>query len=135
MRHLVKRRRIVALFGVVAAGAVGVAAAFRPDPTTPIERQLALKLRHALDPFWSLRPLGELHLADLPARLHAGALVQALSGEAAPQQLLSATDDELRAMTRERIAKDYESAPLVNVRGWLLSPTEASLCALSAALD
>lgn len=94
--------------GAVAARLPGRASAGRALSRLPRDRRAA-------------RALGRAYLAEHPEE--AGRLRALLARNATP---LGA--GELRA----RIRRDFEEVRLVRVRGWLLSRTEARLCALVA---
>jgi hypothetical protein len=83
----------------------------------------------------SARRLGRQAAAALPAARapeHAAAVLASLAGGSRPGAQLD--DDEMRRLVAERVRADFDEEQTVQVCGWVLSRTEARLCAL-AALD
>jgi hypothetical protein len=82
----------------------------------------------------SARSLGRAALAALPGATTPPALAAAvladLPGDAAA--LAAASDDDLRALVAARVREDFDSGDTVRVDGWILSCTEARLCALAS---
>jgi hypothetical protein len=85
----------------------------------------------------SARAIGREYLRVAPAEAGRGTLVslvaESLPGGAAT--LTSAGDDELREALRKCTVRDFELQRTVELKGWVLSRTEARLCALTAAVD
>jgi hypothetical protein len=82
----------------------------------------------------SARSLGRAALAALPGATAPPALAAAvLAGLPGGQaKLAAASDDELRALVAARVREDFDSDDVVQVDGWILSCTEARLCALAS---
>jgi hypothetical protein len=82
----------------------------------------------------SARSLGRAALAALPGATTPPALAAAvladLPGDAAT--LAAASDHDLRALVAARVREDFDSGDTVQVDGWILSCTEARLCALAS---
>jgi hypothetical protein len=82
----------------------------------------------------SARAVGREYLRTTPAAADPRALVAAvadgLPGGAAA--LRRSDDAKLRALLAARVRRDFEEQAIVDVRGWVLSCTEARLCALAA---
>jgi hypothetical protein len=81
----------------------------------------------------SARALGRHYLGQCPAEADCDALVELLLGEAEstqPGELPRSGD--LLAFFRKRFAEDFGRGNTVMIRGWVLSRTEARLCALIA---
>jgi hypothetical protein len=82
----------------------------------------------------SARHLGRAALGALPGATTAPALATAvlagLPGGAA--RAAAASDDDLRGLIAARVREDFDSGQTVRVDGWLLSCTEARLCALAS---
>jgi len=82
----------------------------------------------------SARSLGRAALGALPGATTPSALVAAvLAGvPGGPAKLAEASDDDLRALVATRVREDFDSEDTVQVDGWILSCTEARLCALAS---
>jgi hypothetical protein len=75
--------------------------------------------------------VGREVLAARPEEADADTLVRRLvEGERARFEALAADPVKLAALLRERHRADFESGRVLAVRGWILSDTEARLCAL-----
>jgi hypothetical protein len=88
------------------------------------------RLRALLPDPASVRPIGRLYLAHVPAerRELADRVLQDLG--LSREQLLRLGDRELRRAVRTRVRQDYAAERTVMVAGWILSRTEARLSAL-----
>ena len=129
----VSRRTVLA---GLAAGIVGAAIGLRlywPGGSVTREaRRLADMLRHRD----SAARLGRLYLDEKPREADTTLLVTligAARGPALPPPS-PATDEALRADLEDRIRNDFTYGNTVAVDGWLLSLTEARLCALVSLL-
>jgi hypothetical protein len=82
----------------------------------------------------SARNLGRAALASLPGATAPSSLAAAvLAGLPGGAPKLDATsDDDLRALVAARVREDFEAGDTVQVDGWILSCTEARLCALAS---
>jgi hypothetical protein len=82
----------------------------------------------------SARSLGRAALGALPGATAPSALAAAvLAGlPGGAPKLDAASDDDLRALVAARVREDFESGETVQVDGWILSCTEARLCALAS---
>lgn len=81
----------------------------------------------------SAKVVGNAYLETVPADASVARLVDGIAsglpgGRAA---LREADDDRLRAIVAGRIKADFEHDHVVEVGGWILSPTEARLYALT----
>lgn len=83
----------------------------------------------------SARVLGFEYLAGHPAERNAALLVQEVfrRNRCRPPSLQGKL--RTRREVRRQISDDFEAERVVRVRGWILSQTEARLCALAALLD
>ncbi len=81
------------------------------------------------------RELGRAYLWGRSPGPDRNELVDQVLPLARQQELTSAPRWQLREAVRERIEADYRRGRPVSVAGWLLSETEASLCALTVADD
>jgi hypothetical protein len=119
---------------LLAAGAV--VAPLRPwrvlvelEPRTPAAR--LLRLLH--DPVGA-RAIGAEYVRTRPREATAAALVDAIA-EGVPggrSVLATASDRALRALLAERTTSDFAEGKTVMLRRWILSETEARLCALAS---
>jgi hypothetical protein len=133
--HHTSRRRF--LLGACAA-AVPVALAplkpWRAIVEVTGSRTPAARLAGLLAHRDSARSLGRAALAVLPGATAPSALAAAvLAGlPGGAPKLDAASDDDLRAAVAVRVREDFEAGDTVQVDGWILSCTEARLCALAA---
>ena len=97
---------------------------------------LAMILANRIHEKESARIIGREYLRCAVAERDVGLLVDKLfSGSADYRADFAAADDKGRnEMLRKQKCKDFEQGRVVKVRQWLLSETEARLCALSALL-
>ncbi len=78
--------------------------------------------------------IGREYLKDRPGESDArvlGELISISSG-GTPDRTCRADPDDIRRRLRRRVRLDFEEGRVVKVRGWILSETEARLCALAA---
>lgn len=82
----------------------------------------------------SAQVIGREYLNHSPQEANPQVLLNLLSAGLAIEAELFflARDDKLRQSLERRIRQDFEDEHVVRVRGWLLSATEARLCALAA---
>jgi hypothetical protein len=82
----------------------------------------------------SARSLGRAALAALPGATTPPALAAAVLADLPRDaaMLAAASDDDLRALVAARVREDFDSGDTVQVDGWILSCTEARLCALAS---
>jgi len=130
----VSRRTVLAALaaGIVGA-AIGVRLYWPGGNVTRDARRFAGMLRHPDSAAW----LGRFYLEVNPREADAALLVTligAARGPALPPASPSA-DEALRADLEERIRNDFIYGNTVSVDGWLLSLTEARLCALVSLLQ
>ena len=127
-----RREFLAGVGGAAAAGLIGPGLGLVPlgcaaDPG--LERALVALLS---DPAGSAA-VGREWLAQAPGETDAEQLVEALAGErrAAWRALANGDADALRRAVRERHVEDFAAGRVTSVRGWVLSQTEARLCALA----
>jgi hypothetical protein len=129
----VTRRTVLA---GLAAGIVGAAVGLRlyrsGGDALPEAARLAGMLPHAD----SAARLGRRYLHGKPREADAATLVTLISSARGPAlpPISATTDEALRADLDERIRHDFIIGNTVAVDGWLLSITEARLCALVSLL-
>ena len=82
----------------------------------------------------SARVIGREVLRCVPAEADLERLVDLISSSRPERRarLAKATASELRVLLRRQQLDDFECGRTVRVRGWVLSQTEARLCALAA---
>jgi hypothetical protein len=130
----ITRRRLLA--GAAAAAVPVALAPLRPwramvavtDPPP-----LAARLPRLLAARDSARRLGRQAAAAVGGPDVAAAVLASLPGGA--RRAAGAGDDELRALISERVRADFAEEDTVTVRGWVLSRTEARMCALASLSD
>jgi hypothetical protein len=84
----------------------------------------------------SARSLGRAALGALPGATTAPALAAAVLGDLpAGTRLADTSDDDLRSLVATRVREDFDAGQTVQVDGWILSCTEARLCALASRVD
>jgi hypothetical protein len=132
----ITRRRLLA--GACAAAVPVALAPLRPwraiveVAAPPPSAERLARLLAARD---SARRLGRRAAAALPAARapeHAAAVLASLAGGSRRAARLD--DDGMRRLVAERVRADFAKEDTVQVCGWVLSRTEARLCAV-AALD
>lgn len=81
----------------------------------------------------SARAIGRAYLRHAPEAADPEFLIDAICGTDANLHRLAGHGDEisLEAALRDRIRQDFADGRTVRVDGWMLSQTEASLCALA----
>ena len=135
MGPLLTRRGFVSL---AALGASALVVRSRPwtaivafAPVSLAERLAGLMVHRE-----SARVVGSAYLDRVPSESSAGRLVERISAglPEGRRTLLAASDAELRALLSEAIRSDFEADRVVDVDGWILSPTEARLYALTASV-
>jgi hypothetical protein len=133
----VTRRRF--LFVALGAGVpLGLAPLRTWNVVVAFERsEPAVRLARLLTPRDGARAIGTEYLRTLPGPpASAAALADAiaLALPAGHRALATAGDAELRELLAEQSAADFGDGRTVRLRGWILSETEARLCALAALL-
>ena len=134
----ISRRRLLA--GACAAAVPVALAPLRPwraivavsGPPTAAAR--LARLLAARD---SARRLGRAAAVALPGAAAAPDLAAAVLGSltGGARRAARLGDDEMRRLVAERVRADFEAEETVRVCGWVLSRTEARLCALTALRD
>jgi hypothetical protein len=133
------RRRFlgVASLSVIGAGTLLLSQDIQPpDDTTHEERTLSERITRLLSDWRKLKDLGEARLDQLRPRGTLGGLIRELYPEPrGVQAALARPSAILRAELSRRVASDFRAGRVESVSGWLVSRTEASICAMSALLD
>jgi hypothetical protein len=100
----------------------------------PEPRTAAARLRRLLHDPVSARAIGAEYLRTRPGEATAVALVDAIA-QSVPgglSVLASTSDRALRVLLAERSRADFAEGKTVMLRRWILSETEARLCALAS---
>ncbi len=124
----IDRRHFLVAAAVAAVGALGLPRSLRAA-RDPEERLAGL-----LDEGASARAVGRAYLRGSPAEAYAQALCDQLARDTAGgrAQLGRTSDAQLRLRLRNRVRRDFAEERVVSVQGWVLSLTEARLCALTS---
>jgi len=127
------RRRFLA---GLAAGIVGAALGLRLYWSGGSATREAMRLTGVLRHPDSAALLGRLYLDGNPKEADTARLVTLINAARGPAlpPVTAAPDESLRAGLEERIRNDFIHGDTVAVDGWLLSITEARLCALASLL-
>jgi hypothetical protein len=129
------RRDFLALGAVTAAAAAAGVLRDRTEPAgAPSDAVAAAgrRLGALVDDRDGVGDLGEAWLGRHPRRPGLDELVRAISPATFPEELARAGDADLRRLVASAAEDDYRAGRVVAVRGWLLSLTEARLCAICA---
>jgi len=104
-----------------------------PRNTTAIA-QIAEKLVGSVSKRRSAEIVGLEYLRRVPREADVSLLVDLICSSTANlrSQVAYANKREVRALLSHQHRQDFERGRMVNVRGWMLSETEARLCALVA---
>lgn len=131
----ISRRAFLAF--AAAAGAALLARAREPAQAAlqeARERLLIGRLTRLLTHQESARAIGLEYARQYPAEARPayllGAITAGVPGGGAA--LLAAPDGERRALLDRAMREDFTAERVVKLRGWVLSATEARLCALAA---
>ena len=94
--------------------------------------QLAARLRTLIYDHAAARRLGRLYVSHVPAEddLRILARLAVASPEAQPVDVIALDRTSLRHRLDARVRDDFASGTTVRLDGWVLSRTEARLCAL-----
>jgi hypothetical protein len=125
--------------GAFVGGVLAVGAALAPLRPWRVlveaePRSTAARLRRLLHDPVGARAIGAEYLRARPGEATAAALVEAIA-QSVPggrSVLTKASDRALRALLAERSRADFAEGKTVMLRRWILSETEARLCALAA---
>jgi hypothetical protein len=93
---------------------------------------LTLKLTDFYSDKESARIVGLEYLRTVPTERDAGELAKLICSPLDHDQILRASTVEIKALLRHQQREDFENERIVKVNGWILSQTEARLCALAA---
>lgn len=90
---------------------------------------VVLQLDQVLTVKRSARWVGLAYLEEVPSERDVQNLSELVFSEIKWETLLRS---DIREVIRRQVRRDFRNDNLVRIRGWLLSRTEARLCALSA---
>lgn len=128
------RRLFLGRIGSGAAVGLGIPALLSALAACRREPELATALSGFFADPASARRVGKAYLAAFPDENDGDVLVERLAGADLERWSGLAAGAELAAAVRARHLDDFANERVVHLRGWVLSATEARLCAL-AALD
>lgn len=130
------RRRALGLFLLGSAWISSATGCRGPSgPTHPEYRMLAERLVRLPKERRALRSIGLAYLASLDQRPSAAQIAaEWFPTDAERRRALAESPLRLAEHIRDRTLDDYRHERVVNVRGWLLSETEARFAALTALL-
>jgi hypothetical protein len=129
MRYTVSRRHF---FGAIAAVSAFLPAVRRAHGLVAAPNPAAARLVGLFKHHDSARAIGSLYLATHPEEADAHKLLElVIRADDGPLVVHGTSDTELRAWVRRRQARDFATARIVNLDGWLLSATEVRICALA----
>ncbi len=132
---MVCRRTLLRIFGYVSlAWAVGAENVWRRQsvPAQLAWSQMAKKLSAVFRNAASARSIGAAYLQLVPNEAEPGLLVKLLCPTKEAQcDLMLEGPDALRSRFSRQRREDFANGQTVLVRGWVLSETEARLCALT----
>jgi hypothetical protein len=134
MTHTISRRNFISFSAAIFAGIM-----VSPDFTQRIFSRNRLGNRlvkiFAHDP-QAARAVGHAYLREAPQEYNVGIITEMIlrSGTALTQRLDALSEKDLIAKLRNLITEDFTNGNTVQVEGWVLSRTEARLCALCALL-
>ncbi len=118
--------RLWALAGLAVAATIAPLRRLRPRPGADSgEDPTAARLAALAGPPESARAVGAEYLRSTPEERDPALLAQRLASGLAPGA-------PLRPQLARRIRADFEQERVVSLRGWVVSRTEARLCALAA---
>jgi hypothetical protein len=124
-----KRRTWLAAPAVWVVGVAAGGSTFPPVQALPAAS--FDKLAGLFAPLRDAHRLGLIYLQQHPVEAHAEVLARLVTGRAWADVLPMAPADLTRAITA-RQAVDFAAGHVVALDGWILSRTEARLCALAA---
>ncbi|HEX6383133.1 MAG TPA: hypothetical protein VF177_00550 [Anaerolineae bacterium] len=99
---------------------------FRHEP-------LSVRFAHLFRQKESAKVIGQAYLQAIPAEADVQTLTDLIAASlAGDQELVKTSTAELRPILERQMRQDFDQGRVANVEGWLLSETEARLCALAA---
>jgi hypothetical protein len=126
----ISRRAFLAAAALAAVGGGGLAYRLTTSESEAELEQTAEAAR-LFDELGPARRVGRAYLDDNPEEANEQALVRLLNEEPAWQGVWDAPPARIADVARRSIRRDYLNGRTVPVEGWILSRTEARLCALT----
>ncbi len=135
MRSYTTRRQFI--LAAAGAGVAALAVATRPWQALVASappRPVADRLAGLLESRDSARAIGREYLKLMPREADSATLVSLIAGgvPGGTSALTRASENELRQMIAARMVGDFAGERTAELDGWVLSATEARLCALVA---
>jgi hypothetical protein len=130
----VKRRAFLFALATL-GGALGLGrarSAARNGPDAKAREAYVLDLARSLDGSAAVQSVGRAYLEQAPDEDDRALLIQLVS-TALREEKGALTREEAFARVFGQVRSDFEANRIARVRGWLLSVTEARLCALTVA--
>ena len=127
---LLRRRKLLGAVGCVAV-AIWSAVPWAASRSENARDRMVQKLLSLLPDWQRARQVGTVYLqSSLEQRAPPLALVETVLAAMGP----NASSEAIRRYLVARIQQELQEVQVVSVDGWIMSPTEAQLCALSAAV-
>jgi hypothetical protein len=132
-----RRREFLQRLGSGALSALALSGAVSAPLSCARRDPLLEVLSRFFDDPESARAVGAAYLAQAPAEADLGRLLALLTGDrvAATRELAVADPAALMERLRAQHRDDFEAGRVTSVSGWVLSLTEARLCALGTFPD
>ncbi len=129
-----RRRRFIQL--AIGAGSAALMARLAPwrALVEVVESPLAVRLPGLLEHRSSATAVGREYLRAVPAERGTGSLVTAIVSRLGEQRTGAqvASRAELQAMVADGVRNDFDAGLTLRLQGWIVSRTEARICALAA---
>ncbi len=112
---------------------VGLSLFTEARPAADVSQALAWRLSRFFVARQSAQVLGRRYLDRQPHEANLGLLTARISRTAENYVRLASADmEQLRALLSTQMRQDFEDNLTVSIDGWILSETEARLCAIAA---
>jgi hypothetical protein len=128
----ISRRAFLAAAALAAAGGGGAAYRLFSDDGFDPDLEQTAEIARLFDELEPARRIGRVYLSAHPDEADEPALVRLLEAMPGWDRALEASPARLGELARSALARDFERGLTVTVDGWILSRTEARLCALVA---
>ena len=128
------RRRFLKLFLSISSLSIFRSSYASIEQNTNIKASLlANKLLCGFKCHISARKIGYEYLIITPNEANIEVLLNHLCklGGEEKRTLYNSSDNVIKTILREKSCRDFRNEQVVNIRGWILSKTEARLCALA----
>ncbi|MEW5789882.1 MAG: hypothetical protein ACOY4L_07695 [Pseudomonadota bacterium] len=135
MKRLLHRRRFLGMLaGLGVFAFLGPRFGFEQGSTAANVECLPVKLADFFTHRESARAVGRAYLHAMPTEADADRLAEliCMAAPADRATLARASRRELRSLLQARQRQDFAEGRTIEVQGWLLSQTEARLCAIAA---